>query len=110
VGNAFFPIMQVNHRIRVFASDFSKNAIALVKGNPLYNEERVTAWVHDAAVDPIPSFVPANVDLVLIFFVLSAVATENFKTFVKHACSKLKSGGKGLIFLVDPLLVAPPYL
>ena len=32
-----------------------------------------------------PDFVPTNIDLVLIFFVLSAVPVENFKIFVKHA-------------------------
>lgn len=47
VGNLFYPLLESGICLRVYACDFSPRAVAFVKEHPLYDPDRVTAFVAD---------------------------------------------------------------
>eukprot|EP00736_Rhodelphis_marinus_P009199 Rmarinus@m.15081 len=94
VGNAIFPILESNPAAMVYGFDFSPNAIQLVKSHPLYASGRCVAEVCDIVHDEIPACVPrAGVDVVLLCFVLSAIAPEHFMSIVHKLKSIVRPGG-----------------
>ncbi|CAM9209147.1 unnamed protein product [Chrysoparadoxa australica] len=94
VGNAVFPLLEVNSGLFIIALDLARSAIQLVKENPLYSL-RCAAFTCDATADPLPELVSEDggVDAVLLLFCLSAVAPEKQATVVRKAAAALKPGG-----------------
>jgi len=80
VGNTIFPILRTvspEQEIFVFASDFSENAINILKESPEYDGKRCQAFVLDAAQEywNVP-FEDGSIDVVVLIFVLSAINPE----------------------------------
>jgi methyltransferase-like protein 6 len=95
VGNAIFPLIELNPTLRVVALDFAASAISILKSNPIAeaNTDRVQAYVCDIAHDAVPVG-DNSMDFVLCFFVLSAIAPELHALVANKLHRCLKPGGK----------------
>jgi len=79
VGNAVLPLVEVNPSLQVFAVDFAKSAIDILRSHPLAGAGpgRVSAYVCDIIRDALPPEIPTGaLDIVLCFFVLSAIPPQ----------------------------------
>lgn len=97
VGNASLPLLEINPELHIIAVDFAPSAIELLSTHPLSlaNKHRFIAAVCDITRDELP--VPdESVDLVLCFFVLSAIAPELQQEAVDKIYAKLRPGGRVL--------------
>lgn len=66
VGNFVFPLLADNPSLFIYACDFSKRAVEMVKGNESYNESRCKAFVCDLTADKLTDNIPENsLDLVI---------------------------------------------
>ncbi|KAI7858054.1 S-adenosyl-L-methionine-dependent methyltransferase [Circinella umbellata] len=94
VGNFIFPAIAENPNLFVYACDFSKRAVEMVKSNENYHESRCQAFVCDLTVDPLIDNVPAeSLDLVSALFVFSAIPPEKMQSAIKNIYQVLKPGG-----------------
>ncbi|CAO3611322.1 unnamed protein product [Cunninghamella blakesleeana] len=98
VGNFLFPILADNKNMFIYACDFSKRAVEMVKENEQYNEQRCKAFVCDITVDNLTDNVPENgLDLVSAIFVLSAIPPEKLQLAIENIFKVLKPGGQVLL-------------
>jgi tRNAThr (cytosine32-N3)-methyltransferase len=89
-----FPIIAQDPNIFVYAGDFSKIAIDVVKSSPLYNEERCKAFVYDITSPNLPDAIePNSIDICICIFVLSALNPSAWKTAANNILNVLKPGG-----------------
>ncbi|KAF2266369.1 methyltransferase [Lojkania enalia] len=104
-GNSAFPIlaMRRNERLRVWACDFSKKAVELIRGNEAYDERYIRAEVWDVASSPDlengglpPGLEEESVDVVLMIFIFSALEPRQWDQAVKNVWRVLKPGGQVL--------------
>lgn len=66
VGNFVFPLLADNPQMFIYACDFSKRAVEMVKSNENYTESRCKAFVCDLTADQLTDNIPANsLDLVI---------------------------------------------
>ncbi|KAI9490595.1 methyltransferase like 6 [Zychaea mexicana] len=94
VGNFVFPALADNPSLFIYACDFSKRAVEMVKNNDKYDEERCQAFVCDLTVDPLTDNVPADsLDLVSALFVFSAIPGEKMADAIRNIYRVLKPGG-----------------
>lgn len=98
VGNTVFPILKYNAEkdLKIFASDFSPQAIDILKSSPEYeeNRSRCTAFVLDATAPTweVP-FEENSIDIIILIFVLSAINPEKFSSLIENVHKYLKPGG-----------------
>ncbi|CAO1630551.1 unnamed protein product [Sympodiomycopsis kandeliae] len=120
-GNTVFPLLQRNQNsnLHIFASDYSFQAVNVVKSNPLYKlangEEltsqddisssqeipskpvgRVTSFVWDLSSrdGPPTSYIkPESLDIVVLIFVFSALHPREWNQAIKNCHTMLKKGG-----------------
>lgn len=98
VGNAFFPLLELNPRLHVTGIDFAKSAIDIIQSSDLSEKykDRLSCSVGCAVNDEFP--VPdESQDLVLLMFVLSAISPEYHEKVIRKISRVLKPGGKLLI-------------
>jgi len=94
VGNTVLPLMKTQPRARFIAMDFSHTAIRLLQTHPDFEAGRCTAFVSDLTKDDLPpSIPPDSIDIILLIFVMSALAPEHMLTVLTKLHRVLKPGG-----------------
>ncbi|KAJ1829514.1 hypothetical protein LPJ56_000276 [Coemansia sp. RSA 2599] len=95
-GNAVFPLLADirDPRLFVYACDYSKTAVEVVKANDAYDENRCKAFVWDLSSKELPKDVEsASLDIMLMIFVFSALHPDQWDQAVENAYRLLKPGG-----------------
>lgn len=80
----------------IYASDFSPQAIEILKTSPEYDEKRCNAFVLDATADDWTTIVPfeeSSVDIIVLIFVLSAIHPDKYSKIMENIFKFLKPGG-----------------
>jgi len=96
-GNTIFPLLRKNQdpNLRVIASDFSSQAIEIIKGHESFDAVRCKAFVYDLTDNELPPQVlPNSVDLIVLIFVFSALHPSKFSAVLSNIYTMLKPGGK----------------
>lgn len=125
-GNTVFPLLQrnENEELEVFACDYSREAVQVVKNNPLYKvhsgaaggalpgkgddgesattgKGRCHAFVGDLSspngVASESDITPGTLDIVVLIFVLSALHPREWAQAMRNVHSLLKPGGLVLV-------------
>ena len=98
-GNTAFPILALNQNpnLKIHACDFSKKAVEIIRNNEAYDEKYIQADVWDLAASgegalP-PGVLPESVDVVMMVFVFSALAPQQWTQALKNLWRVLKPGG-----------------
>lgn len=95
-GNTMYPLLEQskNPDLFVYAADYSKTAVDVVLGNRKYDPTRSSAFVWDLSSPEIPKEIePESLDMIVLIFVLSALAPEQWDQAVKNIHKMLKPGG-----------------
>ncbi|XP_043931456.1 mRNA N(3)-methylcytidine methyltransferase METTL8 [Protopterus annectens] len=97
-GNTLFPILNAignESGIFLYCSDFSKEAVDLVKLHSCYNPACCYTFVHDVCdeTQPFP-FPDGSIDVILLVFMLSSVLPERMPYVITRLAHALKPGGK----------------
>ncbi|GAB7359516.1 hypothetical protein MBLNU230_g6160t1 [Neophaeotheca triangularis] len=103
-GNTAFPIlnMNANSKLRVHACDYSKKGIEVIRAQEAYKSQEdegqvLRADVWDVASEDLPPGVEeGSVDVVLMIFIFSALAPEQWDKAVQNIWRVLKPGGEVL--------------
>ncbi|KND05056.1 uncharacterized protein SPPG_00732 [Spizellomyces punctatus DAOM BR117] len=94
-GNTVFPLLNeaASSNVFVYACDYSKVAVDVVKSNPEYNENKCHAFVYDITSEQPPDLEPGSIDVCICIFVLSAIHPSSWETAVRNIWRILKPGG-----------------
>jgi len=95
-GNTVFPILEEseNPNLFIYAADFSKVAVDIVKNNPNFNEKNCKAFVYDITENDIPEYIePHSLDICICIFVLSALNPNKWENACNNLQKMLKPGG-----------------
>lgn len=98
-GNTLFPVLQANQNpdLRITGVDFSKQAVEIVRTAEQFDLKFAEAHVWDLA-EPTgalpPNIEPHSVDIIVMIFVFSALAPDQWKQAVANLERLLKPGGK----------------
>ena len=103
VGNALFPLLESNPRLRAYAVDVSVTAVQMVRSHALASEGRIVAA---AAGDLTSGELPLEIagceaDLATLIFVLSAIAPAKMVCALRAVAKGLKRGGGGVLAAVE---------
>lgn len=98
-GNTMLPVLRQNSNpdLKIIGVDFSKNAINLIRNSEDFNSVNGGAYVWDLANEKLelPEEVEENsVDIVVMIFVFSALAPEQWNFAMQNLNKILKPGGK----------------
>lgn len=105
-GNTAFPLINnnENEELRVYACDYSKNAVKVMRESEHYNEKFMRAEVWDVTSEEeeiegeIKSAMPpgveeGSVDVVILIFIMSALAPNQWNAALRNIHRVLKPGG-----------------
>lgn len=97
-GNTMFPVLRQNENknLKIIGADFSKVAVDLVRGSEEFNQSNAEAYVWDLADKDgeLPGDIqPHSVDIVVMIFVFSALAPDQWNQAIKNLDKLLKPGG-----------------
>ncbi|KAI8076677.1 S-adenosyl-L-methionine-dependent methyltransferase [Gilbertella persicaria] len=98
-GNTMYPLLEAskNPELFVYAADYSKTAVDVVLGNKDYDPSRSCAFVWDLTSPNIPEQIePESLDMIVLIFVLSALAPEQWNQAIKNIYKMLRPGGRVL--------------
>ncbi|KAJ5863845.1 Methyltransferase METTL2 predicted [Penicillium soppii] len=104
-GNTAFPLLanNENEHLKVHACDFSKYAVKVMRESEHYNEKYMSADVWDAAAVPSeesdslpPGLTEGSVDVVILIFIFSALAPNQWDHAIRNIYRLLKPGGRVL--------------
>lgn len=98
VGNLVFPALERNETSKLFACDFSANAIAFVKSREeydgLYEGGRLVAFVADiTGNEPFALISPDSLDFITCIFVLSAIPPAQHAQVLQNFLPLMKPNG-----------------
>lgn len=102
-GNTAFPLLRSNENVdlRVHAVDYAKKAVDVMRSAEAYDERYMQADVWDAAgmaedgaVILPPGLAAGSVDVVVLIFIFSALAPEQWAQALKNIWAVLKPGGE----------------
>ncbi|KAH8700149.1 putative actin binding protein [Talaromyces proteolyticus] len=98
-GNTAFPLVanNENEELMVHACDYSKNAVKVMRESEHYNEKYVRADVWDVTAEGDDSLPPGleenSVDIIILIFIMSALAPAQWNAALKNVHRLLKPGG-----------------
>ncbi|KAJ1773803.1 hypothetical protein IW140_000223 [Coemansia sp. RSA 1813] len=95
-GNTVFPLLDdvYDPRLFVYACDYSKTAVDVVKSSEAYNEDRCSAFAWDLSSTELPPQVESgSIDILLMIFVFSALHPDQWSQAVENAYRLVKPGG-----------------
>ncbi|CAO3641584.1 unnamed protein product [Cunninghamella blakesleeana] len=95
-GNTMYPLLEQseNPDLFVYAADYSSTAVQVVLNNPDYNPKRSKAFVWDLSSEQLPQDIqPESLDIIVMIFVFSALAPEQWNQAIKNIHRMLKPGG-----------------
>ncbi|KAL4919529.1 S-adenosyl-L-methionine-dependent methyltransferase [Aspergillus aurantiobrunneus] len=104
-GNTAFPLIRKNENeeLMVHACDFSKTAVQVMRESEFYNPRHITADVWDVSAQPSeendslpPGLTEGSVDVVILIFIFSALAPEQWQNAIRNVYRVLKPGGQVL--------------
>ncbi|GMH33261.1 hypothetical protein BSKO_01095 [Bryopsis sp. KO-2023] len=99
VGNAVYPLAEVNPSSTIYAVDFAPRAVELVKQHEQFDPSRIHAHVADITKDDLKTFVPpSSVDFCTMVFVLSAIDPNSMEKAISNIASVLKPGVGKVLF------------
>jgi methyltransferase-like protein 6 len=92
-GCSMYPIIQdLLHLKEYIATDYSNEALKILKGNPSYNKSFIKTAIWDVTI-PQLDLLTAFPDIVLCVFTLSAIKPENHIASLTNMASVLKNDG-----------------
>ncbi|PON47087.1 Methyltransferase-like [Parasponia andersonii] len=93
-GSTLFPLMAAFANLYVHACDLSPHAIALVKSNVNFMEDKVNAFVSDVTNEDLCDKIdPFSVDVVTLVFMLSAVSPRKMALILENIRRVIKPNG-----------------
>ncbi|KAJ5337780.1 Actin binding protein [Penicillium brevicompactum] len=104
-GNTAFPLLanNKNEQFKLHACDYSKYAVKVMRESEHYNEKYMSADVWDAAGVPNeegdslpPGLTEGSVDVVIMIFIFSALAPDQWDHAIRNVYRLLKPGGRVL--------------
>ncbi|KAF4547767.1 tRNA(Thr) (cytosine(32)-N(3))-methyltransferase-like protein [Elsinoe fawcettii] len=101
-GNTAFPIlaMSKNDKLNLFACDYSKKAVEVMRKSELYDQKYMRAEVWDLAGEGDAAVPPGlsngSVDIVIMVFVFSALEPRQWTQALENVWNLLKPGGQVL--------------
>lgn len=99
-GNTAFPLLAMNENphLDLHACDYSKKAIEVIQSQEAYKEQPqpiLKAHVWDVAGPELPQgLAPESVDVVLMIFIFSALAPNQWSKAISNLFTILKPGGE----------------
>lgn len=99
VGNMLYPLLEDNAALKVHCCDFSSRAVDMVRSHPLFDADRVNAFVYDltATNPPLSSFLSNKdwppVTTISLIFVLSAIPPALHAQVLRNLAALLPNGG-----------------
>jgi methyltransferase-like protein 6 len=91
LGCSIFPLMKSYQNIHFIASDYSDNAIKILRGNNRYDSERITSFPWNI-ISPCGDSINKHIDCVLAIFVLSALPPQMHSVALANIISIMPSG------------------
>lgn len=104
-GNTAFPLLlnNANEELMIHACDFSKTAVKVMRESEHYNTKFMTADVWDVSATPDenqnglpPGLTEGSVDVVILIFIFSALAPNQWEQAIRNVHRVLKPGGRVL--------------
>lgn len=98
-GNTAFPLLKCNEneQFKVHACDFSKTAVKVMRESELFDERYMAADIWDVAAKGEDSLPPGleeeSVDVVVLIFIFSALAPDQWNQAIQNVYKVLKPGG-----------------
>ncbi|ORX50117.1 methyltransferase [Hesseltinella vesiculosa] len=95
-GNTLFPLLEQsqNPELFVYGADYAASAVQVVQNSPFYDTSKCQAFVWDLASPDLPEAIaPGSLDMVVMIFVFSALAPDQWQQALDNIHRLLKPGG-----------------
>lgn len=96
-GNTCFPVLKGNENegLMVYACDFSRKAVELIREAEAFDEQHLRAEVWDVSSKELPpGLEEGTVDVVILVFIFSALHPSQWKQAAENIWRLLKPGGE----------------